>query len=87
MKRLIAVAASAAALVAAAPAYAIHDPFNPAGDGDVVADTKSCSSPKSEAIGDPAGPRLATTPAGTPNPGRSEKGLANNRADPPCHNG
>jgi hypothetical protein len=79
MKKLIAGAIVAAALtVPATPAFAIHDPFVPAGD---------CSNPGSQAVGHPATDVLNGTPAGPlPNAGGSDFGVAQHvfSVSPPC---
>ena len=69
MRKLALATAAAAVLVGAAPAYAIHDPSLPA---------EECAASHSQAIGHPAGPVLAGTPARTPNPGNSDFGVAKN---------
>jgi hypothetical protein len=82
MKKLITGAIVAAALaVPATPAFAIHDP-------DVPGENCSLASPgNSQAIGHPAAPVLQGTPAGSPNPGNSDFGVAKHvtGVDPPCH--
>ena len=80
-KTLIAGLVVVAMALPAAPAFAIHDPFVPAGD---------CSSPGSQAVGHPATDVLNGTPAGPlPNAGGSDFGVSHHVAgvSPPCANG
>ena len=67
--------AGALALPAAPTSANVFDPLVPAG---------ICSNPDSGATGDRAADVLNGTPAGVPNPGRSEVGLAHNNASPNC---
>jgi len=77
-KILLALVVVAAMALPAAPAFAIHDPFVPAGD---------CSNPGSQAVGHPATDVLNGTPAGPlPNAGGSDFGVAQHAfsVSPPC---
>jgi hypothetical protein len=74
MKRKLLLVAAIFAL-SAAPATAINDPFVPAED---------CAPDNSQAVGHPAAPVLAGSPAGVPGPGNADQGLENNNAEPNC---
>ena len=81
MKKLAAViVGSVTFAVAAAPAYAIHDRFLPAGD---------CAAEGSQAVGHPAVPALLAAGQPVPNPGNSAFGVNLNANDvvAPCHSG
>jgi hypothetical protein len=81
MKTLAAVVFGAVtfAMAAAAPAYAIHDRFLPAGD---------CAAEGSQAVGHPAVPALLGAGQPVPNPGNSAFGVNLNANDvvASCHN-
>jgi hypothetical protein len=74
MKRRLLLVVAALAL-SAGPAGAINDPFVPA---------ENCAPDHAQAVGHPAAPVLAGTPAGLPGPGNSDQGLAHNNAEPNC---
>jgi hypothetical protein len=75
MKRLLLMVVAALAL-SAAPAGAINDPFVP---GD------NCAPAQAQAVGHPAAPVLAGTPAGVPGPGNAKVALPeHNHAEPNC---
>jgi hypothetical protein len=75
MKRFAICSCAAAALAFTGSAAAINDPFVPA---------ENCAPAHAQAVGHPAAPVLATTPAGLPGPGKSDAGLTHNEAEPNC---
>jgi hypothetical protein len=75
MKRMLLLVVAALGL-SAAPAGAINDPFVP---GD------NCAPAQAQAVGHPAAPVLAGTPAGVPGPGNASQALPqHNNAEPNC---
>jgi hypothetical protein len=77
MKRFFVLAALVIGLVFTGGAAAINDPFVPA---------ENCAPDNAQAVGHPAAPVLAGTPAGLPGPGNADQGLENNNAEPSCPN-
>jgi hypothetical protein len=77
MKRLVVLGTLAAGFAFAGGAAAINDPFVP---GD------NCAPDNAQAVGHPAAPVLAGTPAGAPGPGNADVGLQHLKAAPDCTN-